>query len=126
MSRRRTDRAGFTLVEVLASLVLVAVIVPAAMAGVTLAMGLDETARQRTEAATLASGKLAEMAAMRQWQTAETSGDFGEEWPGYRWELGARDWEDPLVSEVALTVRWNARGWERELTLATLTYTGSE
>ncbi len=126
MSRQRHARAGFTLVEVLASLALVAVIVPAAMAGVTLAMGLGETARQRTEAATLARGKLAELTATGQWQTAGTRGDFAEQWAAYSWEMETGDWEEPEVRQVTLTVRWTTRGRERELTLATIAYPGSE
>ena len=51
-------RGGFTLVEVLASLALVAVILPVAMEGVSLAVGAAGLARDRIEAASLAETKL--------------------------------------------------------------------
>ncbi len=126
--RSSTDRhrRGFTLVEVLASLALVGAILPVAMAGISLAMGLGETARQRTEAAMLGRSKLAEVMATGDWQSAETKGDFGDEWAGYSWQLTISEWEEPQVSEVTLTVDWTARGQERTVSMTTLGYVGSE
>jgi prepilin-type N-terminal cleavage/methylation domain-containing protein len=119
-------RAGFTLAEVLASLALVGVILPTAMAGVALAMGLSNAARHGTEAATLAAGKLAELTATGEWQAGQTEGDFGDERPGYRWEMDVAGWEEAECSLVTLTVLWTERGHERSLALSTLTYAASE
>ena len=119
-------RGGFTLAEVLASLALVAVILPAAMSGIALAMGLCETARHRTEAATLASAKLAEVAATGEWEGGQTAGDFADAWPGYSWQMDVTDWEEPGCSLVTVTVRWRSRGRERATSLSTLAYAGSE
>jgi len=119
-------RRGFTLVEVLASLALVGAILPVAMAGISLAMGLGETARRRTEAAVLARSKLAEVMATDEWQSAETKGDFGREWPGYSWQMTVGEWEEPQISEVTLTVAWTARGQQRTVSMTTLGYVGSE
>jgi general secretion pathway protein I len=113
-------RAGFTLVEVLASLALVGVLLPTAMAGIMLAMGMGDRARHRTEAAMLARGKLDEMLVTGDWQSAQTTGDFGEEWPGYTWELNVTDWEESTCREVALTVHWTTRGHEYRTSLSTL------
>ena len=124
--RRVRRRDGFTLVEVLVSLALVGVVLPVAMAGVTLAMGMGETARHRTEAAALAGGKLAELMATGDWQSSQTSGDFGDEWPAYTWEVNVEDWEEPDCDQVTLTVRWTTRGREHATSLATLAYAGSE
>jgi len=122
----RGHRAGFTLVEVLVSLALVGVLLPTAMAGITLAMGLGDSARHRTEAAMLARGKLDEMLVTGDWQSSQTEGDFGEEWPGYTWELDVADWEESTCSEVTLTVRWTSRGHDYNTSLTTLTYVGGE
>ncbi len=119
-------RRGFTLIEVLVSLALVGAILPAAMAGISLAMGLGVTARQRTEAAILARSKLAEMMATGDWQSSATRGDFGDEWPQYSWQVAVSEWEEPQVSEVALTVTWKARGQTRSVVMTTLGYAGSE
>jgi len=44
-------RAGFTLVEVLATIMLLAIVLPVAMRGVTISTQTASTARRRTEAA---------------------------------------------------------------------------
>lgn len=120
------SRRGFTLVEVLVSLALVGVILPAVMAGVSLAMTLGDSGRRQGEAASLAAGELAEMVVTGDWQSASTEGDFGDERPGYSWELDVTDWDEPGVSRLDLTVRWTARGRDREVTMTTLAYAGSE
>jgi general secretion pathway protein I len=126
VTRRIGRRAGFTLVEVIASLALVAAILPAAMAGVSLAMGLGNAARHRTEAGTLAHGELADAIATEDWTSGDSSGDFGEDWPDYTWELTVDDWEEVGVSQVSVTVTWTARGAEQQVTATTLAYAGSE
>lgn len=122
----RGRRAGFTLAEVLVSLALVGVLLPTAMAGITLAMGLGDSARHRTEAATLARSKLDELLVTDEWQSSRTEGDFGEPWPGYTWELDVAAWEESTCSEVTLTVRWENRGREYTTSLSTLTYVEGE
>jgi len=117
---RRHNREGFTLAEVLVSLALVGIILPTAMAGVSLAMKMEETARYRTEAASLASGKLAELIDTGEWQSAETKGDFGEDWPDYSWQIQVEDWEETGVSEVTLTVSRPLRGKTLAVSLSTL------
>jgi general secretion pathway protein I len=126
MTERICRQGGFTLVEVLASLALVAAILPAAMAGVSLAMGLGNAARQRTEAITLAHSKLSEVIATDEWQSGDAGGDFGEDWPQYEWRLVVADWEEAGLSEVSVDVTWTARGADQVVTVTTLAYAGSE
>jgi prepilin-type N-terminal cleavage/methylation domain-containing protein len=127
MAPRRTHgRGGFTLAEVLVSLVLVGVILPVAMGGITLAMGLCDDARHRTEAATLARGKLAEVMATGEWQSSQTEGGFGDAWPDYSWQIDVTPWQEPECSQVTFTVRWIARGKEDAASLTTLAYAWSE
>ena len=47
--------------------------------------------RFQTEAPLLARSALARLTAPGSEPFAETSGDFGENWPGYRWELSVSD-----------------------------------
>lgn len=124
---RRTDRGrrGFTLVEVLASFALVAAILPAAMGAVVLAMRLEESARRGCEAVLLAQSKLAELTATNEWQDTKSSGDFGDEWPDYKWEKEVTPWDVDGVSQMTLTVRWTSRGQERSVAVTTLVYSGS-
>ena len=49
-----TTRRGFTLVEILATLALVAIILPVAMSGISLALRVADESRRQTEATALA------------------------------------------------------------------------
>lgn len=115
---------GFTLVEVLASLGLVAVILPTVMAGISLAMGLAESARLKTEATALASTRLNEIVAGKEWLEGDAEGDFGEDWPRYSWRQEVSDWEDAALKEVRVNVIWTWRGQERSVAISTLVYAG--
>ena len=125
---RRGGRRGraFTLVEVLATLVLVAIILPVAMGGISLATSMAGLAKQRLEAASLAETKLAELMATGEWLGGDLSGDFGPERPEYRWYAEAHDWEEDTVRLLDVRVEWTSRGNDRSVTLTTLADAGTE
>lgn len=118
---RRRQRA-FTLVEVLAALTLVAIILPAAMKGISLATATAGLAKREMVAVSLAETKLAELLATGEWQNGNVFGDFGAEWPDYRWTVEVTDWEGPALREVRISVAWRTRGADRSVTLATLAH----
>ena len=127
MTARTAERArhGFTMVEVLASLVLVAVILPVAMKGVSVAMGAADLARERVEAAGLAEAKLNETLADGSWQSGDQADDYGTERPGWGWALTVEDWSGTTIQQVEVAVTWTSRGRERSVAIATLAYAGS-
>src|SRR4051794_29563395 len=57
---------GFTLVEVLATIALIAIVLPVAMYGIQLCLQTSSAAKRQAEAATLAEGKLQELVAAEQ------------------------------------------------------------
>jgi type II secretion system protein I len=118
-------RSGFTMVEVLASLALVAVILPVAMQGISLAMGAADLARDRIEAGGLAEAKLNEVLADGSWQNGDESDDYGTERPGWNWALTVEDWSGTTIQLVEVTVTWKSRGRERSVAIATLASAGS-
>jgi prepilin-type N-terminal cleavage/methylation domain-containing protein len=124
-AQRMLRHAGFTLVEVLVTIALAATILPVAMKGISLATNLASQAKRQAEAATLAEMKLAEVVATSSWQTGEVEGDFSPEWPDYRWSVELSDWQDPAMQEITVNVTWTQRGTQREVSVTTLTYTGS-
>jgi hypothetical protein len=105
---------------VLATLVLLGIVIPVAMRGVSVALAAASTARRTAEAASLADAKLNELIADGNWQSG-ASGDFLPDHPEYRWssENVSRDYG---TNEVALHVTWTQRGQERTYTLTTLVY----
>lgn len=116
----RTD--GFTFIELLATVVLIAVIMPVAMQAIALCTRLAGQSRQETEAATLARAKLTELVVSREWESGDQAGDFGTDWPDYQWTATLTDWIDATVRELDLTVLWQSQGKERSVTLSTLVY----
>jgi general secretion pathway protein I len=122
---RRRARRGFTLPEVLATLLLLAIVIPSIMKGISLSTAAAGTARQRSEATALAESKLNELVTTGQWQSGGLSGDFGQDWPEYRWEAAAANWEQPSVRQLQVRVLWFARGRNYDVALSTLAYSGS-
>ena len=116
---RRGTRAGFTLVEVLAALVIMAVVLPVAMRGISLALAAASSAKHLTEASTLAESKLNQIVAEGGTTSTATSGNFDPDYPGYEWTLqtAARDYG---LTEFDLTVTWTERGQQKSLLLTTL------
>jgi type II secretory pathway pseudopilin PulG len=121
LAKPRSARS-FTLIETLATLALAAIVLPLAMHGVTLSLRTATSARQQSEAAQLAELKLNELLVMRDTLQLNSYGDFGDNWPQYRWQTNSVHWGDALY-EVTVTVQWEDRGRERDLSLATLVYT---
>jgi type II secretory pathway pseudopilin PulG len=113
---------AFTLVEVLASLVLMGVILPVAMQGISVALGLTGSARRQMEAVGLAEDRLAEVLVAEEWRDGDASGDFGEDYPDYEWVAVVEDWDGSVVRQVSVQVVWTSRGKERDVIVSTLVY----
>jgi prepilin-type N-terminal cleavage/methylation domain-containing protein len=113
---------GFTFIELLATVVLLGIIMPVAMQSIALCTRLGGQSRRKIEAASLARTKLTELTCTGDWQGGEKSGDFGEDWPGYRWDVVVSSWTDSTVSELELTVTWQSQGRERSVVFTTLVY----
>ncbi|MHC4430249.1 MAG: type II secretion system protein [Planctomycetota bacterium] len=116
----RRHPGGFTFIELLATVVLIGIIMPVAMHSIALCASLGGQARRQIEAASLARTKLTELTASDDWKTSQQDGDFGDDWPGYRWTAEVSSWTDSTMSQLDLTVFWQSRGKERSVTLSTL------
>jgi prepilin-type N-terminal cleavage/methylation domain-containing protein len=121
----RHGRPAFTLVEILATLVLVAIILPVAMSGISLALNVADESRRQTEAASLAQSKAAEIVACQLWTTSTMGGDFRPDHPEYRWESLVTNWQGTSVRQLDVQVLWTHHGRDRRVALSTLVYTGS-
>jgi prepilin-type N-terminal cleavage/methylation domain-containing protein len=117
---------AFTLVEVLATILLLAIVLPVVDRGIASATGAGSTARYRTEAAQLAESKLSELIATGSWNTGNRSGDFGSDWPGYRWDAEVSNWANDTqgvgLQQLDVTVYWTARGRNESLMISSLVY----
>ena len=125
-SNGRRHRRGFTFAELLATIVLIAIIMPVAMRSIALCTRLGGLSRKEIEAASLARMMLTELTASDDWRSSGKAGDFGTDWPGYRWTADVTNWTDSIVSQIDLTVHWQSQGLDRSLTLTTLAYAEEE
>ena len=114
-------RRHFTLVEVLAALMVTAVVIPITLRALMLGTGLNEAAGQHRQALHLANLKLQELVVTNNWLN-NTGGDFGTDYPGFRWELATDSWNavDVAMLRLDLTVHGPARVGETTVKLTTL------
>lgn len=108
--------------ELLATVVLIAIIMPVAMQSIALCTRLGGNSRKQIEAASLASTKLTELITSGDWETGEKRGNFGSDWPGYEWSADVTNWTDSTLRQLDLTVSWTAQGRERSVVMSTLIY----
>jgi len=117
---------GFTFVEVFAALVFLAILVPAIVEGLSIANRTSVVAERSSIAGELAENKLNAILLSSTGGTAtasDTGGDFGTDWPGYRWEMSQGTWDQDTVntmSELSVEVFYPVQGRERSVTLTTL------
>jgi type II secretory pathway pseudopilin PulG len=105
--------------EVLAALLLVAIVLPVLMQGLTVSMRAGQRARHQGEATRLAESKLNELLMLRDSTALAGAGDFGEDWAEYRWFSEAESSSYGLY-ELTVTVTWTERGAEQATSLSTL------
>lgn len=121
--RRRGRRRGFTLIEVLACLLFIAITLPVATNAILTANRLGALAVRTRQAVQQGDAILNQLIATGEWQDGVTSGDFGEEWPDTTWELFVETWaEESVISVTQLTleVTFYSQDQEHVVELVTL------
>lgn len=114
---------GFTLLEILATFVLVAIILPVAMEGISLSTRMASNSKRKIEAGALAEKKLTEILITREWVNGDQSGDFGEGYSDYEWRFEVLDWEgEELLRQIDFYVEWVAGERKQSIVLTTLAY----
>jgi Tfp pilus assembly protein PilV len=124
LSRRRSQ-AGFTLAEVLAALLFMAIVIPVAVEGLQIASLAGEVAARKTQAARIGERVLQENLVVTNWSKAVQNGALQEGGREFRWTLRNERWSQDgnsyaphlLTAEVTYAVR----GRDYLVRLSTLT-----
>jgi general secretion pathway protein I len=82
---------GFTLLEVMVAIAILSIALVAVYGSQSQSVSLASEAKLNTSAALLAQAKMAEIEAENVENLASDSGDFGEDFPNYRWDLTVSD-----------------------------------
>ncbi len=83
--------SGFTLLEVMIAIAIIAITLVAVFGSQSQSLSLANEAKFNTTAALLAQSKMAEIEVVNPEDLASDSGDFGENFPNYHWNLTVQD-----------------------------------
>jgi general secretion pathway protein I len=88
---KKHQTSGFTLLEVMIATAIIAIALVAALGSQSQSVSLANEAKFATTVAFLAQKKMAELEAEEVEDVSSDTGDFGEDFPGYRWESEVDD-----------------------------------
>jgi prepilin-type N-terminal cleavage/methylation domain-containing protein len=117
---RRSVRRAFTLVEVLASLMLIALVVPVAMEAMAVASRAGELGQRKAAAVRVGERVLGELLLEGQLASGASSGVAQEGPFEYPWSARVENWPEDALQQVTVTVTFSVRGTAQEIALATL------
>jgi len=115
--------SGFTLAEVLAALLLLAIVIPVALQGLRVASMAGEVGQRKMVAARIGNKVLNELKVTGQLQNTAQAGVVQEHGISYRWSVKNQSWNEDMLSQMilaTLTVSYNAQGKGYEVHLSTL------
>ena len=120
----RTSNAAFTLAEVLAALLFMAIVVPVAIEGLHIASRAGSVAERKAEAARVAERVLNESLITTNWDQGVQSGTITEGVRSFHWTLHNDPWtQDPnqsVMRQLTAEVEYAAQGGNYSVRMSTL------
>lgn len=120
----RPAQAGFTLAEVLAAMLFMAIVIPVALSGLSVASRAGEVAARKSDAALIAERILNENLVTTNWDKTVQNGVARQGQVDFNWSLRAEPWtEDPYQNDMRLLsveVKFTAQGTECSVRMSTL------
>ena len=118
---QRKRQAGFTLAEVLAALVFMAIVIPVAVQGLHIASRAGSVSVRKAVGARIAESKLNELVVTGQWQSSAQKGTIQEGLQSYSWQLQSEPWaEDGAMRLITVHVNVPVQGRDYDVHLSTL------
>ena len=120
----QASTAGFTLAEVLAALLFMAIVIPAAIEGLHIASLAGTVAVRKREAARVAERVLTESMVTTNWNQAAQSGTITDGQRQFRWTSHTDQWtQDPnqtAMMQLSVEVFFTAQNREYSVRMSTL------
>lgn len=117
---RRRGVAGFTLAEVLAALVFMAIVIPVAMRGLQIATRAGEVAQRKAIATRVGERVLGEIAATHQMTQQQQRGSVKEGPYDFQFTTQLQPWERDAMRTLTVEVLYSVQGQEHSVRLTTL------
>jgi type II secretory pathway pseudopilin PulG len=114
---------AFTLAEVLAAMMFMAIVIPVAVQGLRIASLAGEVGQRKMVAARIGNKVLNELKVMGQLQNTSQSGVVTEGGLQYKWSAHSELWTEDTTSPmllITLTVTYTAQGKNYDVRLSTL------
>lgn len=92
--------SGFTLVEVLAALLFMAIVIPVAVQALQIASRAGEVAQRKTDAARVAERILNENIVTTNWTQSSQSGTVVEGFGEFRWTMLNQPWSQNTTNQI--------------------------
>ncbi|HEX7652660.1 MAG TPA: hypothetical protein VF607_04080 [Verrucomicrobiae bacterium] len=113
--------AAFTLAEVLAAMLFLAIVVPVAVEALHIASLGGEVAARKSQAARIADRLLSESLVTTNWSNGQKNGTASEGVLDFRWTLSSQNWrEDRNMQAVTAEVTFSAQGKDYSVKMSTL------
>ena len=100
-TRNLQPDSGFTLLEIMVALSIIAIVLVSVYKMQAQTISMNYEARFYATAPLLAQLKIAEIEIENPGEQTDNSGDFGNEFPGYRWNVVIDDIESELLGNIA-------------------------
>lgn len=118
--RRDAKASGFTLAEVLAALVFLAIVIPVAVEGLRIASRAGVVSQRKTAATRIADRMLNEWMVTGAALTGSPRGTIEEDGEEYAWSLRSELWTEDSMRLVTVEVIYQVQGQDYDLRLSTL------
>lgn len=120
--RRHSSSGGFTFAELLAALLFLSIVIPAALQGLAIANRASVSAERKITAARLADNLMNQLIVTGEWKFSNTEGQFGEtgEQSLYRWRVETEPWTESSFLLLHVYVFYPVQGMEQAVRLSAL------
>ena len=119
-SRRGRGVNAFTLAEVLAALLFMAIVIPVALQAMRVASRAGVLAERKREAARVAEKILNESIVTTNWNKSALSGTIQEADREYRWQLRNESWSESNMRLLSVEVDFPVQGEDHSVKMSTL------
>jgi Tfp pilus assembly protein PilV len=121
LARNKKNCSGFTLAEVLAAMLFLAIVIPVAIEALHVASLGGEVAARKSQAARIADRILSESLVTTNWSNGQQSGTVTEGVLDFKWKLSSQSWpQDSAMQQVTAEVTYSAQGRDYSVKMSTL------